>query len=227
MEPKITFRCQFTIDWPLDKLNIGGLRSVFNNDNEVTDRVRMNINTSISYFIEVCTFCIASEQGENKDVDLTSVGIRYGRETFDDRYFYCGDLQISVGEVYIMYEILKRRLEVRKIKMFKFTDVYYLFLSKEGYIFLSDKSLSNVGMFRYSELIKLNFTLDDNIVKDKVGFNKVVQVGLIQSAWLERGACHPYVNLKYRDMILNMSLAEFNKLKSIVISEYSDFDFTI
>lgn len=224
---KFRLRCEYTIDMPLDRLQIYCMKTQFNKDGEIIGKVPSSINTTISDFLEMCTYCIASEQGENKSIDLASVGIRFGRETFDDRFFYCGDLQLTVGEVYIMYEILKRKISVNSLKMYKYTESYYIFLSRDGYSFIADKTLSCAGMFRISEILSTNFTVSDRPTNGFVTYGKEVSLGGVQSAWLEKGACHPYVNLRYRDMIMNPSLEEFNKLKMIITDVYSDFNFEI
>jgi len=226
MDCKVRFRCEYTIEWPTDKLKIQGLRSVFNSDGKtVSHRENMVINTTITKFLEFCTICIASEQGTRKDIDLSASNIRFGRETFDDRYFYCDKLQIAVGEVYLMYEILKRKVNVRKLKMYKLNQEYFIFVAKERYLFISDKSLLNVGFFRYDTFGMANFTVGDKISKGQYGYDTSVPIGQIQKAWMEKGACHPYVNLQYRDMVVNMSLAEWNRLR-IILNDI-DFDFEL
>ena len=213
----VKFRCQYQINWPDDILIITGYKSIFNSSgNEVIDRVSYKHETSVSEFINFCTICIASEQGTNEDIDLSQFEIRYGRETFDDRYFYTKDMQICVGEVYIMYEILKRKVNTKRLKMYTFTDRYYLFIARERYLFISDKSMLNVGFFRYDLFDVAKFTVADKVTNDYIGYDTKVSIGNIQKAWLERGACHPYVNLQYRDMTVNMSLREFNTLRDIL-----------
>lgn len=221
---EVKFRCSYNIDWPLDKLQIKGLRSVFNSSNtEVLYREEMSISTNISSFLEFCTICILSEQGTSDRVDLANYGIRFGRETFDDRYFYCGDMQICVGEVYFMYEILKKKINTRGLKMYKFTDRYYIFIARERYVFIADKSLLNIGFFRYDLFNVANFSVKDKIKDGQVGYDIKVPIGKIQYAIMERGACHPYVNLHYRDMCVNMSLTDWETLKRVLFYyEYED-----
>ena len=223
---EVNFRCHYKINWPEDILIIKGYRSKFNSDGtEVVGREMKEVETTVSYFIKFCTLCIASEQGTNKDIELSKYGIRYDRETFDDRYFYTDELQICVGEVYIMYEILKRKINPNRLKMYTFADRYYIFISRDRYLLISDKPMLNVGFFRYDLLDIVNFTVDDKVKGGYVGYDTRVSIGNIQKAWLERGACHPYVNLTYRDMTVNMSLREFNTLRNVLSGfEHEDFE---
>ena len=139
--------------------------------------------------------------------------------------FYCGKLQICVGEVYFMYEILKRKINTRRLKMFKFTDRYYIFIARERYLFITDNSMLNIGFFRYDMFGGVQFSAHDRIAKDCIGYDTVAKLGNIQSAWMERGACHPYVILKYRDMTVNMSLSEWNTLRTVLFSyDHEDWE---
>ena len=225
MGSKVKFRCEYDIDWPIDKLHISGLRSIFNMvDRTVIKREEMNVTTTISKFLDFCRVCIASEQGENKDVDLAEYGIEYNRETFNDRYFYCGKLQIAVGEVYFMYEILSRKVNLRRFRMFKFTDSYFLFLTRERYAFIADKSMLAVGFFRYDLFFPVHFSVQEKIHLGQIGYDKRVPIGNIQYVIMHKGACHPYVELHYRDMTLNISLREWEILRRVTY-EYNDDEY--
>ena len=122
-----------------------------------------------------------------------------------------------------MYEILKRKVNTRGLKMYTFTDRYYLFISRERYLFIADKTLLNIGFFRYDLFNTANFSVSEKLQKGKVGYGIEVPLGKIQFAVMEKGACHPYIDLHYRDMCVNMSLREWETLRYVLAHyEYED-----
>ena len=216
----VRFRCNYYIDYANNMISISGVKSDFNNDGEIIGRVPMNISLTLDTFLEICTVCIASKQNTDESIILSDYGISYRRETFDDRYFYCGELQLSQGEIYILYEIIKKRIDPEKFKMYKFFNnlLYpYFFLHKDGYIIISNKSMSSVGFFRSSLFSTVDFSAGDKLKSGQMGFNKEVNIGNIQTAHMEHGACHPYVVLTYRDMAVSMSLDEWKALREFCI----------
>lgn len=220
MEMEGRFRLKYIVDYETGVLKLDGARSVFNSDGEVRYKEHMLVTTTIQNFLYFCRVCIAYEQGDNKKVDIAEYGIQFRRETFEDRYFYCGKLQVSIGETYILYELFSKKLNPKELKFFRFYNLY-AFVHKNGYLILSDKTCLNVGFFRYHLILGVKFTLNENDKSgDAVGYGVKVPIGKIQYAFLEKGACHPYVNLQYRDMCINISLNEFYSLQSFL----TDYD---
>ena len=219
-------RSKFEFDFAGNKIRVIGKRERFcyveGCEHFADGEDDIIVLTTMDKFLDFCRVCIASEQGENKDVDLTEYGIQYIRITFDDRYFASGPLMLSKGEVYFMYEMLSHTISPNSIQMFKLNLNNYLFISKQGYIFLADKYCNDVAYCRIRPLMLANFSTNDKLSNNQVGYDTRVEIGAVQYAIMVRGVCHPYVSLHYRDIEYQMSLSDWNKLRSFCLSYDSE-----
>lgn len=174
----------------------------------------MEETLTIDEFIDFCKICILSEQCNSEQVDIAKYGVSFERTSFDHRFFTKGKLQLFLGEAYVMYEILRHNIDTSKFKMHKIFYTY-VFISPKGYVILSDKYMLRVGVFRYHLFEGVQFNPGDKPRKDEVGYDREVEIGQIQTIRMTKGACHPYVELKYRDMVISMSLDDWKKLKEL------------
>ena len=183
----------------------------------------MNYKTTIKDFLAFCQVCIASEQGENEAVNLAAYGITYKRASFRNRFFTRGELQLFVGEVYVMYEVLKHKFNTDRFKMYK---VYnqYLFINRTGNVIISDKDMLHVGVFRYEMFQLVKFNALGKPQKDECGYNQKLSIGNIQNIEMVSGACHPYVYLRYRDMVISVSLSDWEKIKYLCYAHRYEYE---
>ena len=209
---KFKLRNFYNIEYPDDRIVINCTKIT---DFEKGYKEDVEVILTLSNFTKFCRLCIAWEQGENKDIILEQYGIKHVREDFDNRYFYYGDLRITQGEVYLLYEIIHRKLNPEVFNIHMFCN-YFIFIHRDGYLMISDKNCLEVGFYSCRQFEGIVFNIEKN--RGAIWFNEKINIGKLSTIRMEKGACHPYVVITFRDMEIQFSLAMFRKLQVVLRS---------
>lgn len=213
MKHTFTLRNTFIFDYDENFIEVKCVVSEFNCSHDVIGHHRDTLTMKLDGFILFCSKCIFSKQGE---IDISKFDIHYFRETFDDRFFRYKDLQLFVGEVYILHDLLKKRMIPSLFKYTWISNELLCVFCNNGYLMLIDSHCLTVGYFQHKLLSRICFNVNEKRRDYEYYYNEIIKLNDLSSIWLERGACHPYVNLTFRDMWLLMSLSDFQKLQMII-----------
>ena len=212
----ITFKLRNTyeIDYNKDEIRIIGVfhRSIEQDAVEDYVQEEMDVETSITGLKKVLRIWLMSEQGESKKVILENYGMAYIRVDFDNRYFQYKELQMPIGEAYILYEVLERQINTDYfVPLIKDTKIYFHHLM--GYLIIADDYCREV-IFIASFFKVSRFNIQEMILKnDKKGKYKTKQM-LTKTLWYEvfYSSFRIDVILGYRDMSMLFTFSEFKDL---------------
>ena len=212
MTYEMKLRNKYIIDYDEETVEIVGTYGVLNEEGEFNHRVRHERKVSLLYFKNFCVICIKMKCGVFGNEDTKNeYGVRFYRETFDDRYFQTDDFEMALGEVYFMFEIISNRIDVRKFRAYRF-DNYIIFQHPGNITVITDDSCLDIVVLATSTIMDLDFSLNG---RDEIKYNKSIKLTNITSAFLDKSA-YPYVNLCYRDCCIAFTLYTFRRLKELL-----------
>lgn len=199
-----------------ETVTIKGLRTIFDEDGYIDGHEDFEVTIKVDSLISLCRMMVASEQGEKRKDELDRLGIKFWRETFDFRFFSYKGMQFAVTEPYILLEILTKRLNMKLIEVQQWQG-FTIILHKLGTFIIADKYWLNACVFNGYNFIKCFLSIDSKYEgrysKESglkvAGYDVIVEIGSVQTAKLEHGACHPYVELKYRDIGILLTYRQY------------------